>query len=319
MSSPTPTTAPTPDDASVGPAIATVSFKPVVLPAPGRGDDLALRVTVPQTGERLPVIVFSHGFGFSMDAYGPIGDFWASHGFVVLQPTHLDSATLGLAPDDPRTPRIWRTRVEDLVRTLDGLETVEEAIPGLQGRVDHARVAAAGHSYGATTASALLGARVLDSEGAVGEDMTDPRFTAGVLLALAGTGGPDLTAFAAQVFPFMNPNFEAMRAAALIVGGDQDQSPLSTRGPDWWTDAYRLSPAGKHMLTLLGADHALGGVHAYGTVPMTPAENPALLAVVRQVTTAFLRTALGVDEGSFAVARGSLAGQAEPAGHLESN
>lgn len=313
MTSPSPTTTPLDGDDPVARAAATVSVRPVVLLAPGRGEDLQLRVTAPLTGERLPVVVFSHGFGSSMDAYGPVTEFWASHGFVVLQPTHLDSATLGLTPDGPRTSRIWRTRVEDMVRALDGLQSVEKAVPGLQGRVDRDRVAAAGHSYGATTASALLGARVLEADGAAGEDMTDARFRAGVLLALAGTGGPDLTAFAAQMFPFMNPSFDAMTAPALIVAGDADQSPLSTRGPDWWTDAYRLSPTGKDMLTLSGADHYLGGVHAYGAVPKPPAEDPALLALVRRLSTAYLRTALSVDQASFPAARDALAGQAPSA------
>lgn len=306
-------------DAPTAPPAVTASVRPVVLPAPGRGEDLQLRVTAPTTGERLPVVVFSHGFGSSMDAYGPITEHWASHGFLVLQPTHLDSASLGLAPNDPRTPRIWRTRVEDMVRALDGLEAVEQAVPALRGRIDGTRVAATGHSYGATTASALLGARVLDSDGDPGEDMTDARFGAGVLLAVAGTGGPDLLPFAAQAFPFMNPAFDAMTTPTLIVGGDADQSPLSTRGPDWWTDAYRLSPAGKHQLTLSGADHDLGGVHAYGTVPRTPAEDPALLALVRLLSTAYLRTALGVDAASFPAARDALARQAAPAGRLESS
>ena len=70
-------------------------------------------------------------------------------------------------------------------------------MPELNGRLDPDRIAATGHSYGATTASTLLGARVLDCEGRVGEDMSDPRVAAGVLLALAGTGGEDLTPFAA--------------------------------------------------------------------------------------------------------------------------
>ena len=72
----------------------------------------------------------------------------------VVQPTHLDSTTLALAPDDPRTPRIWRYRIEDLVRVIDELARIEAAVPGLSGRVDRTRVAAAGHSWGATSASA---------------------------------------------------------------------------------------------------------------------------------------------------------------------
>jgi predicted dienelactone hydrolase len=71
-----------------------VSVKPVVLPAPGRGEDLHIRVSAPATGREQPTIVFSHGFGWSMDGYAPLVDLWAAHGFVVIQPTHLDSRTL---------------------------------------------------------------------------------------------------------------------------------------------------------------------------------------------------------------------------------
>src|SRR5947209_10937005 len=119
----------------------TISIRPVTLPAPDRGDDLEVRVSAPTAGQDLPVVVFSHGFGWSMDGYGPLADFWAAHGFVVIQPTHLDSTSLGLAPDDPRTSRIWRYRIEDLTRVLDELDRIETAVPGLVGRVDRDRIA----------------------------------------------------------------------------------------------------------------------------------------------------------------------------------
>jgi dienelactone hydrolase len=130
-----------------------VSAKPVVLSAPGRREDLQVRVSAPATGTDLPVIVFSHGFGWSMSGYAPLADHWAAQGFVVLQPTHLDSRTLGIPMDDPRFPRIWRHRIEDLGRVLDGLDVLEAAVPGLTGRSDRNRIAAAGHSWGAQTAS----------------------------------------------------------------------------------------------------------------------------------------------------------------------
>jgi len=113
--------------------------------------------------------------------------------------------TLGLTSDDPQTPRIWRFRIEDLTRILDELDLIEASVPGLGGRLDRSRMAATGHSWGATTASALLGAQVFDPDGSVGEDMSDSRVTAGVLLCLAGTGGNALTPFAAENFSFMNP------------------------------------------------------------------------------------------------------------------
>ncbi|WP_329569424.1 alpha/beta hydrolase family protein [Streptomyces sp. NBC_01361] len=228
---PKPAVAPTP----------VISAKPVVLPAPGRGEDVQVRVSAPATGTDLPVIVFSHGFGWSMDGYAPLADHWAAHGFVVVQPTHLDSRTLGIPADDPRTPRIWRIRIEDLTRALDGLDVLEAAVPGLAGRVDHDRIAVAGHSWGAQTASTLLGARILGADGVPGEDMSDPRVKAGVLFALTGLGD-DLTPFAREHLPFMRPSFDTMTPPSLFVAGDSDQSHLSTRGPDWFTWFCRGGP-----------------------------------------------------------------------------
>jgi hypothetical protein len=305
-------------DVAIGTPVPVVSVRPVVLPAPDRGDDLQVRVSAPRTGRDLPIVVFSHGFGYSMDGYGPLVDYWAAHGFAVIQPTHLDSVSLALAPDDPRTPRIWRLRIEDLARILDELDRIEASVPELGGRLDRGRIAATGHSYGATTASALLGARILDPEGRVGEDMADPRVAAGVLLAVAGTGAENLTPFAAEMFPFMNPSFDTMTTPALITAGDHDQSLLSTRGPDWWTDAYTLSPGEQSLLTLFGAEHAQGGIHAYGGIPQTTAERPALLALVQRITTAYLRSALGVDEASWPAARETLARDADRVGRLQS-
>ncbi|HYQ66810.1 alpha/beta hydrolase family protein [Actinophytocola sp.] len=287
---------------SVDTAVPVVSVKPVELPVPGR--DLRVRVSAPTTGDDLPVIVFSHGFGSSSDGYGPLADYWAAHGFVVVQPTHLDSRTLGIPPDDPRTPLIWRFRVEDLTQVLDRLDLVEAAVPGLAGRVDRNRVAAAGHSWGAQSVSMLLGARVLDADGVPGEDLSDPRVSAGVLLAATGRGGADLTPFAAEHLPFMNPSFAEMTTPALVVAGDRDQSLLSVRGPDWFTDPYHLSPGGKSLLTLFGAEHSLGGIPGYEARETTD-ESPARVALIQRLTSAYLRSALDPEDDSWAAARGS--------------
>jgi hypothetical protein len=275
-----------------------VSVHPITLPAPDRGDDLQVRVSAPMTGLELPVIVFSHGFGQSATNYDPLTRFWASRGFVVIQPTHLDSRTLSLPPDDPRTPRIWRFRVEDVKRTLDQLDLLESSVPGLAGRLDRTRVAVAGHSWGAQTASTLLGARVLDADGDPGEDMSDPRIRAGVLLAVTGRGGADLSPFAAEHFPFMSPSFADMTTPALVVAGDQDDSPLSVRGPDWFTDAYFLSPGSKSLLTLFGAEHSLGGISDYEATATTD-ESPERVALIQRLTWAYLRDALGLKDSTW--------------------
>ncbi|MGI5439807.1 alpha/beta hydrolase family protein [Streptomyces shenzhenensis] len=309
------------DSATTDTAIAAptpvVSVKPVVLPAPDRGADLHVRVSAPVTGNELPVIVFSHGFGSSLHGYGPLTDFWAAHGFVVIQPTHLDSRTLGVPPEDPRTPRIWRYRVEDMKRVLDQLDLLEAAVPGLGGRLDRSRIAAAGHSFGGQTAGNLLGMRALDPQSKTEEDLSDSRIKAGVLLATAGNGGADLTPFAAENFPFMNPSFTHMTTPALVVAGDRDDSPLTVRGPEWMTDPYVLSPGDKSLLTLFGAEHSLGGIAGY-EVKETTDENPARVALLQHLTWAYLRHALDVEDADWSAARKTLSESTDPLGRIES-
>jgi predicted dienelactone hydrolase len=250
----------------------------------------------------------------TMDDYAPLAGFWAARGFVVIQPTHLDSA--GLAPDDPRTPLIWRIRTDDLTCILDQLDAIEAAVPGLAGRVDHDRIAAAGHSWGAQTASTLAGARVTGADGTPGESMADPRVTAAVLLCLPGTGGADLTPVAAEYFPFMSPDFAEMKTPSLIVAGDRDDSPLTVRGPGWFTDGYRLSPGATDLLTLFGAEHGLGGIQGHHDTRTTD-ESPERVALIQQVTLAYLHTALGVDDGAWPAARETLAATGDPLGRID--
>ncbi len=304
-----------PADAGTDATTPIISVRPVTLAAPNRGQDLRVRVSAPTTGRDLPVVVFSHGMTLTMDNYAPLAGFWAARGFVVIQPTHLDS--LGLAPDDPLTPLIWRIRTDDLTGILDQLSVIEAAVPGLAGRVDHGRIAAAGHSWGAQTASTIAGARVAGADGTPGESMADPRVRAAVLLCLPGAGGADLSPLAAEYFPFMSPDFAEMKTPSLIVAGDHDQSPLTVRGPDWFTDGYRLSPGATDLLTLFGAEHGLGGIQGYNDTRTTD-ESPERVTLIQQATLAYLRTALGVDDGAWPAAREAVAATSGKLGRIDS-
>jgi len=299
-----------------GDAGPVVSVAPVTLSAPGRAVPLEVRVSAPATGGDLPVVVFSHGNGWNLDGYAPLAAFWASRGFVVVQPTHLDSRRNGFGFDHPVFPTIWTERIADLTRVLDQLDTVEGAVPGLAGRVDRDRIAATGHSWGGQTAQTLLGARIVDEEGHVGDDMSDSRVTAGILFAATGLGGDDLHPFAQANFPFMRPSFRELTTPTLVVAGDHDKSTMSSRGPDWFTDAYTHSPGATDLLTLHGGEHALGGIVGY-EVAETTDENPERVAVIQRMSTAYLRTALRVDGGAWPAARDALRRAGDPIGHVD--
>lgn len=289
-----------------------MSVAPVLLPARGRGTPLQVRVSAPVTGDKLPVIVFSHGNGQSFRAYGPLADHWAAQGFAVVQPTHLDSRTLALAKDDPRRPLLWRHRETDLVTVLDQLERLHEIVPAIAGRLDVGRVAVAGHSWGALAAATLLGATHPDPTSGGAVSIKDSRVCVGVLLAVPGTGGVNLSPFAAANFPFMNLDFSAMTPPTLVVTGDRVSTGMTIRGPDWWREAFDLSPGPKALFTTFGGEHSLGGIVGYEARETTD-ERPERILAIQRVSTAYLRSALcpGDEAWRNMVARPDLLSKAE--------
>lgn len=304
---------------------AVATYGPVTLEVPGRLASLQLKVSSPETGDELPIILLSHGHGManflsSLNGYGPLADFWAAHGFVVIQPTHLDSTTLDLREEDhPEAPLYWRTRATDMSFIIDHLDEIEAAVPGLSGRLDRDRIAVAGHSLGGGTATLLLGMQVLDPGDDTETDLSDPRIKAGVIFAAPGVGNDGhLAPFAAEQYPMMKYiDFSKMTGPALVVAGDDDLNPNFSDRLSYRWDAYTHSPGPKSLLTVFGAGHMLGGISGYDAAEATD-ENPERVAALRALAWAYLRSELYPDDPAWADALTALESSPDPVGRVES-
>lgn len=278
------------------PPTPVLSFSPVVIRCPNRRVDLQLRVSVPSTGDALPIILLSHGHGrsnwlSSHEGYGPLADFWAGHGFAVLQPTHLSSKTLDIALDGQNIRELFLdSRANDMTIILDNLDVIENTVPLLKGRLDRAKVAVAGHSLGGITSSILLGATNIDPRNGFKTDLFEKRITAGIVIGGTGNGGSDLSESGTKMLPFYDMDFTTMKTPALVVWGDEDVGPhLTNRGADWHADPYGLSPAPKDSLSIKGGKHGFGGISGWDAGE-TLDESPERLAVVQRMTLAYLKS-----------------------------
>lgn len=301
-----------------------ISVHPVVLHVPGRAIDLELRVSAPTRAEELPILLLSHGHGpsnfvSSLYGYGPLANYYAAQGFVVVQPTHLDSKSLPFRnTNHPDAPLFWRSRAEDMSHILDQFNSIERSVPTLPGRVARGKVAVVGHSMGGHTASVLLGAGLSESPDGPLVRVAEPRIKAGVVLAGPGRGEA-LSLHAAKSYPFLSTtDFSTMTPPTLVVAGDKDDNPhLTTAGASWHGDPYRLARGPKSLLTVFGGEHGLGGVAGYDAAETTD-ESPERVAFVQRLTWAYLRSQLFTGDPAWPEALKALASATAPLGRVES-
>lgn len=309
----------------VNDAVPFISYSPVVLDVPGRPVSLQVKISAPATGDDLPVILFCHGHGASnflasLHGYGPLVDFWAAHGFVVVQPTFLDANELDLREENlPDAPLFWRDRAEDVRYVLDHFDEVESAVPGLAGRVDRDRIATAGHSLGGTTVTSLMGMRMLNPDDDREKDLSDSRIKAGVAIAPLGVGDEHLADWARENYPATQyPDFSTMNGTTLVIGGDKDLNPNFSDRLSYRWDAYTYSPGGnKTLLTFFGAGHMFGGISGYDALE-TSDENPERVATFRAMVWAYLRSQLYPGDTAWKVAVDALESAKEPLAKVES-
>jgi dienelactone hydrolase len=254
------------------------------------GAPLAVRVSAPEAGGALPVVIFSHGHGFSGDDYQPLAEHWAANGFVVIQPTHADARVLDDAYGGPERPAdVWLQRIRELGWLVDHLDEVAALSPALAGSFDGLKIIVAGHSFGAHTAQALMGARIGDGQGGW-LSFRHAKVAGAILLCAPGAAGDLSPAWADR--SYLQVDWREMAGPVLVVAGDRDDpGVMSGRGWDWRCDPYALAaPGGKHLLVLAGAGHYLGG--ALGEPRPPEGHTPAILNSLKAAVLAFARAAV---------------------------
>jgi len=245
--------APPPEYARPGPR--QVDAVTVEIDDADRNRRIPLKLYVPAGGDRVPVVLFSHGLGGSREGGRAWGEHWASHGYLSIHLQHAgsdevllrDAARGGQGRDALKTamsPRAFADRVHDVRFVIDLLAREPRRIHRDAARADPSRIGMSGHSYGARTTLALAGERVPFAAG----EFAEPRIVAAIAFSPA----------APQPASAWPRRFGSIRIPVMSITGTQDRSAVTGEGPEVRREPFRHMPAGdKVLLVLTGADHML--------------------------------------------------------------
>lgn len=288
----------------------------------GRGRTIATRAYVPAAPSRHPVIIFSHGFGGSLATFGNTGRIWASHGYVVIHPTHADSLAM-MDPSVPAThaavmrrylaerpnpdpvtrlalvkllddPFFIESRLRDVDFLVRALNSGAALDPIVLERADTARVGMGGHSFGAYTTLVIAGSTLVPPPNAP----APAGFSAFLSVSGQGPGRMRLTedSFATIAHPLM------CTTGTLDFGAAGETPP-------WRLKPFDLSPPGRKYAIVVESFR-----HSDFDPPTGDPERGVLGAALRrcevQFWDAFLRGDLAAKSALDDAARASAKGDA---------
>ncbi|MCL4201627.1 MAG: serine hydrolase [Pirellulaceae bacterium] len=220
----------------------------LILRDAARSKELRVRINHPLEGGPYPIVLFSHGAWGSKDGHLTLTEFWASHGYITIQPDHTDSRALGVKVGDQKVFRDWQSRPADVSFILDSLAEIQTKAPALNGKMDVQRIGMSGHSYGANTAQLIGGAKTFIAGRET--SFAEPRVTAVALLSGQGPGEM-----------LTEKSWEHFTKPFLVMTGSRDGPTRTGQPAVWRKKPYELSPPGdKYLMWVEGMDHGFGGI-----------------------------------------------------------
>lgn len=245
------------DYSSAGPAAVEVRYE--TWRDAARNRDVPVKIVVPKSGSApLPVILFSHGLGGSVEGGKAWGEHWASHGYIVIHMQHPGSDEAVWKTAAPLQRRVAMkqagnaanllSRIQDTRFVIDEVLRRKAAGEANWKRADTAIVGMSGHSFGAHTTLAVSGQSF---PAAKAPAAADPRIKAAVAFSPKANrrAGP------------LDQQFSGIRIPMLNLTGTADGDVIGdgTSPADRMLPYEHMPARDKYLAVFDGGDHGVFG------------------------------------------------------------
>ena len=239
------------------------------------------------TKDPVPVIIWSHGLGGSRNGYAAYGNFWASHGYIVVHPQHIGSdggvireggvqalRTAGNAKNAIERPR-------DVTFILDQLEQCQKNHDKLKGLLKLDAIGVGGHSFGAQT-TLLVGGQLLGPA----SSHKDSR-----VKALMPMSAPVPAAIV------RDRAYAGVHLPTMHMTGTKDDSPLSeTKAAERRIPFDKISGCDQWFINFQDGDHMIFSGRSARISAEQKKQDAAFLAQIKQCSLAFWNAHLKQDK-----------------------
>lgn len=211
-------------------------------PIPG----LKLNIFLPPNQKHGNLIVFSHAELLNPLSYKNILEHWASHGFIVVAPNHMDnenSNDMELGKDDNPIEHLksillnennWNRRIKECHQVLDVLNMIESA-SGF--KINAERPIIAGHSFGAWTAQMIIGMQAQNPSGNIVYN-PDNRYYAALAMSPIGLNYMGLS----------ETSWDKINRPCMYMSGKGDTDAFAENGDNKISGYFLTKTSNQHLV-----------------------------------------------------------------------